>query len=333
MALIATSSPHPDKKHTTKQSHVHQGALLHRKVKTIEKSSSMCFFQIFHVLWTHSIYIYIYIYMHSPPVEFRTAPRTANSKGAWHNCCLISWFHHCTWMNGWPLQRHWWRWDPPRALSGLDSMWLVYDLKNEATWCALPKPLPQQQQNNTWKWSWISPGRLWHPQERSTKLQYLFCWNLRSGKFTKLQRPKKKHVLYTIRNDPVWYDSNMTHLLASSCRAPPKRPGSPLRTPSCNGVCPWPSSASQAHEMEQLPHLWHVLLCPLSKSLGNTKGPILYSQRHPSFATSVVEIYNIVRVRVMWLFCRRSPYPLRIVAPHGQHLWIISTLSNICPRF
>lgn len=153
-----------------------------------------------------------------------------------------------------------------------------------------------------------------------------------SGKFTKLQWPEKIKetcIAIIIRNDPVWDDSNMTHLLASSCRDHPstQQPGSPLRTPSCNGVCPWPSSASQheAYEMEQLSN-FQTLTCAvgsaLSKSLGNTKGPILYSQSHAS----------LVRVHAMWVFC--SLYsPLRIPVPHDQCLRIISTLSNICPRF
>lgn len=273
--------------------------------------------------------------MCNPPGGISMAPRTANSKGAWHNpltmavlVVLVGFLHH------WSLHMGTWM-ASPKALVTLGSApclvtkdcGSVSDLIRQCHMMCTAKTFASGAAKQHLQWSWISQGRLWHQQGRSAKTP------LRLANLQNYSGPKKskKRVIIAIiiRNDPVWDDSNMTHLLASSCRDHPstQQPGSPLRTPSCNGVCPWPSSASQheAYEMEQLSN-FQTLTCAvgsaLSKSLGNTKGPILYSQSHAS----------LVRVHAMWVFC--SLYsPLRIPVPHDQCLRIISTLSNICPRF
>ena len=115
-------------------------------VKSKERSSSMCFFQVFQIPLNTPCAIF--------PGGISMAPRTANSKGAWHNpltmAVLVGFLHH------WSLHMGT-RMASPKALVTLGSAPCLVRTKEcgqfltsaNATWCALPKPLPQEQQNNT----------------------------------------------------------------------------------------------------------------------------------------------------------------------------------------
>lgn len=225
----------------------------------VKKGHQACAsFRFSNFLWT--------LHAQSPRVEFRwllgqptlRVPGTTRSLWLfWLVSCIVD---HCTWI----------RWmASPKALVTLGSAPCLVRTKEcgqfltsaDATWCALPKPLPQEQQNNTCNGAGsVREGcgiTIDGPQ------RHLFV-----SQIYKIAAARKVTII--IRNDPVWDDSNMTHLLASSCRDHPstQQPGSPLRTPSCNGVCPWPRSASQheAYEMEQLSN-FQTLTCAVESTL------------------------------------------------------------------
>ena len=130
----------------------------------VKKGHQACAsFRFSNVLWT--------LHVQSP-----RAPRTANSKGAWHNpltmAVLVGFLHR------WSLHMGTWM-ASPKALVTLGSApclvrtrqecGSVSDLIHQCHMMCTAKTFASGAAKQHLQWSWISQGRLWHHQARSAK--------------------------------------------------------------------------------------------------------------------------------------------------------------------